>query len=74
MWGLDVSSSCVLHCLKDVVVQGLVDVDTELLIMSEEGMLNGFCEQSEAELTSALRRAQQLRSATPKAATLTQDV
>lgn len=43
-----------------------MDVDTELLIMSEEGMLNGFCEQSEAELTSALRRAQQLRSPPPK--------
>ena len=34
-----------------------MDVDTELLIMSEEGMLNGFCEQSEAELTSALRQS-----------------
>ncbi|BDA49460.1 Serine/threonine-protein kinase SAPK2 [Coccomyxa sp. Obi] len=53
--------------------EGLVDVDTELLIMSEEGMLNGFCEQSEAELTSALRRAQQLRSPPPKAAAFGQD-
>lgn len=55
-------------CSVDVprAAQGLVDVDTELLIMSEEGMLNGFCEQSEAELTSALRRAQQLRSPPPK--------
>ena len=37
-------------------------MDTELLIMLEEGMLNGFCEQSEAELGSALRRSQQLRA------------
>ncbi|EIE19071.1 kinase-like protein [Coccomyxa subellipsoidea C-169] len=42
--------------------EGLVDVDTELLIMLEEGMLDGFCEQSEAELGSVLRRAQQLQS------------
>ncbi len=39
-----------------------MDVDTELLIMLEEGMLDGFCEQSEAELGSVLRRAQQLQS------------
>lgn len=42
--------------------QGMVDIDTELLIMSEEGMLSGFCDQSEAELRATLRRAKQLHA------------
>lgn len=47
------------------LLQGLEDVDTELLILSEEGFLNSFCEQSEQELRAIIARACHLDSARP---------
>lgn len=46
-------------------MQGLEDVDTELLIMAEEGMLRGCCEQSEGELQALVHKATSLDSGRP---------
>lgn len=43
-----------------VYEQGMADVDTELLIMSEEGMLDSFSEQSEEALRAIFRRARRV--------------
>ena len=45
--------------------QGLEDVDTELLILSEEGFLRSFCEQSEQELRAIITRACHLDAGRP---------
>ena len=47
------------------LLQGLEDVDTELLILSEEGFLKSFCEQSEQELRAIINRAGHLDTAQP---------
>ena len=44
------------------------DVDTELLILAEEGMLSSHCEQSETELQALVHRASMPRHASPCAA------
>jgi hypothetical protein len=48
-------------------LQGLEDVDTELLILAEEGMLSSHCEQSETELQALVHKACMPRRASPYA-------
>ena len=43
-------------------MQGMTDVNTELIIMNEEGLVQCFSSQSEEELRSTLERARKTRS------------
>ena len=43
-------------------MQGMTDVNTELIIMIEEGLVDCFSSQSEEELRSTLERARKTRT------------
>lgn len=43
------------------LLQGMADVNTELIIMIEEGLVESFSTQGEDELRSTLKRASQIR-------------
>ena len=45
----------------DCCLQGLEDVNTELIIMIEEGLTKSFSSQGELELKATLERACQVR-------------